>query len=49
MQKGWTREDGKDEEEEQEWDIDTDSAFYGSEESSSSASPLRRGMSMFGI
>jgi NAD+ kinase len=48
MQKGW---DGAEEnkEEEVEWDIDTDSACYGSEESSISASPLRRQMSMFGM
>jgi NAD+ kinase len=50
MQKGW---DGAEENkaEEVEWDIDTgsDSAFYGSEESSISASPLRRQMSMLGL
>ncbi|TVY47273.1 NAD(+) kinase [Lachnellula occidentalis] len=48
LQKGW---DGAEEnkEEEAEWDIDTDSACYGSEESSSSASPLRRQMSMLGM
>jgi NAD+ kinase len=48
MQKGW---DGAEEnkEEEVEWDIDTDSACYGSEESSISASPLRRQMSMLGM
>lgn len=47
MQKGW---DGaSDKEEEVDWDIDTDSAFYGSEESSISASPLRRQMSMLGM
>lgn len=48
MQKGW---DGAEEnkEEEAEWDIDTDSACYGSEESSISASPLRRQMSMLGL
>jgi NAD+ kinase len=47
-QKGW---DGEEEnkEEENEWDIDTDSAFYGSEESSSTASPLRRQMSLLGM
>jgi len=45
MQKGW---DGADEnkEEETEWDIDTDSACYASEESSKSASPMRRQMSL---
>lgn len=47
MQKGW---DGEAEnKEEVEWDIDTDSAFYGSEESSSTASPLRRQMSLLGM
>lgn len=48
VQKGW---DGNEEnkEEEVDWDIDTDSGFYGSEESSSSASPLRRQMSMLGM
>jgi NAD+ kinase len=48
MQKGW---DGAEEnkEEEVEWDIDTDSACYASEESSMSASPLRRQMSMLGL
>ncbi|KAH8815269.1 NAD kinase associated with ferric reductase [Xylogone sp. PMI_703] len=54
-QKGWdgSKEDGEKEdgeaEGEPEWDIDTDSAFYGSEESSISASPLRRQMSLLGI
>jgi NAD+ kinase len=47
MQKGW---DGEaDKEEEVEWDIDTDSAFYGSEDSSISASPLRKQMSLLAI
>lgn len=48
MQKAW---DGTEEnkEEEVEWDIDTDSACYGSEESSLSGSPLRRQMSMLGM
>ncbi|QSZ32363.1 hypothetical protein DSL72_001937 [Monilinia vaccinii-corymbosi] len=48
MQKAWdgTEEDQK---EEVEWDIDTDSGCYGSEESSLSASPLRRQMSMLGM
>lgn len=48
MQKGW---DGAEEnkEEEVDWDIDTDSAFYGSEESSISTSPMRRQMSMLGM
>ncbi|KAI9730463.1 MAG: NAD(+) kinase [Claussenomyces sp. TS43310] len=47
-QKGW---DGETEnkEEQVEWDIDTDSAFYGSEENSSTASPLRRQMSLLGM
>jgi NAD+ kinase len=31
------------------WDIDTDSACYASEESSTAASPLRRQMSMLGL
>ncbi|KAH7022757.1 ATP-NAD kinase-like domain-containing protein [Ilyonectria destructans] len=31
------------------WDIDTDSAFYGSEEGSVSASPIRRQMSLLGL
>ncbi|KAH6898821.1 NAD kinase associated with ferric reductase [Thelonectria olida] len=31
------------------WDIDTDSAFYGSEEGSNSASPIRRQMSLLGL
>jgi len=48
LQKGW---DGATEnkEEEVEWDIDTDSAFYGSEASSISASPLRKQMNMLGL
>jgi NAD+ kinase len=47
-QKGW---DGAEEnkEAEVEWDIDTDSACYASEESSNSASPLRRQMSLLGM
>ncbi|RFU24106.1 hypothetical protein B7463_g12233, partial [Scytalidium lignicola] len=55
-QKGWDgskaddgeKDDGE-AEGEPEWDIDTDSAFYGSEESSISASPLRRQMSLLGM
>ncbi|KAG0650942.1 ATP-NADH kinase YEF1 [Hyphodiscus hymeniophilus] len=45
MQKGW---DGAEEnkEEQVDWDIDTDSACYPSEESSNSASPMRRQMSL---
>jgi NAD+ kinase len=35
--------------EEPEWDIDTDSACYASEDGSISASPLRRQMSMLGM
>ena len=48
MQKGW---DGAEESKEDEvkWDIDTDSACYASEESSNSASPLRRQMSILGM
>lgn len=34
---------------EDDWDIDTDSACYASEEGSASASPLRRQMSLLGI
>lgn len=37
------------EDEEPEWDIDTDSACYASEEGSISASPLRRQMSLLGM
>ncbi|KAF4626793.1 hypothetical protein G7Y89_g11364 [Cudoniella acicularis] len=48
MQKGWDGEE-QNKEEEVEWDIDTDSACYGSEDSSISASPLRRQMSMLGM
>lgn len=40
-------EDGKDDE--PEWDIDTDSACYASEEGSTSTSPLRRQMSLLGM
>ncbi|KAF6840125.1 nad+ kinase [Colletotrichum plurivorum] len=40
-------EDGKDDE--PEWDIDTDSACYASEDGSNSASPLRRQMSLLGM
>ncbi|KAB8298989.1 hypothetical protein EYC80_001126 [Monilinia laxa] len=49
MQKAWDGAEENQEEEEVEWDIDTDSACYGSEESSLSASPLRRQMSMLGM
>ncbi|KAL0939408.1 nad+ kinase [Colletotrichum truncatum] len=40
-------EDGKDDD--PEWDIDTDSACYASEDGSISASPLRRQMSLLGM
>jgi NAD+ kinase len=36
-------------EDDDQWDIDTDSAYYTSEESSIAASPLRRQMSMLGL
>lgn len=41
----------KDDEEQEElgWDIDTDSAYYASEEGSVSASPVRRQMSLLGL
>ncbi|ORY66385.1 ATP-NAD kinase [Pseudomassariella vexata] len=51
-QKGFeSQQDGEcpKEEEEPEWDIDTDSACYASEEGSISASPLRRQMSLLGM
>ena len=48
MQKGWDGAEDK-KEDEVDWDIDTDSACYGSEDSSISASPLRRQMSMLGM
>ncbi|KAH6648499.1 NAD(H) kinase [Truncatella angustata] len=41
--------DAAKDEEEPEWDIDTDSACYASEEGSVSASPLRRQMSLLGM
>lgn len=53
--KGGRGSDGNDEssgstsEDEEGWDIDTDSACYASEESSTAASPLRRQMSMLGL
>ncbi|KAI1082818.1 ATP-NAD kinase [Whalleya microplaca] len=37
------------EEDEPEWDIDTDSAYYASEDGSISTSPLRRQMSLLGM
>jgi NAD+ kinase len=40
---------GEDGSEDEGWDIDTDSACYASEESSTAASPLRRQMSMLGM
>ncbi|KAI5866879.1 ATP-NAD kinase [Durotheca rogersii] len=40
---------GSSEEDEPEWDIDTDSAYYASEDGSNSASPLRRQMSLLGM
>ncbi|KAK7924830.1 ATP-NAD kinase [Apiospora marii] len=52
-QKGFeTKKDGDEStqgEEEPEWDIDTDSACYASEDGSTSASPLRRQMSLLGM
>ena len=36
-------------EDETDWDIDTDSGYYASEEGSVSASPLRRQMSLLGM
>ncbi|KAL6873233.1 NAD kinase associated with ferric reductase [Trichoderma novae-zelandiae] len=37
------------EEDDDSWDIDTDSAYYASEEGSTAASPVRRQMSMLGM
>ncbi|RYP70308.1 hypothetical protein DL769_005014 [Monosporascus sp. CRB-8-3] len=37
------------EDDEPEWDIDTDSAYYASEDGSASASPVRRQMSLLGL
>lgn len=50
-QKGFENKNGQSvaEEDEPEWDIDTDSACYASEEGSISASPLRRQMSLLGM
>ncbi|KAK4160944.1 ATP-NAD kinase-like domain-containing protein [Cladorrhinum sp. PSN259] len=51
-QKGFdTAADGAEKEEEEDncWDIDTDSACYMSEENSNAASPLRRQMSLLGL
>lgn len=41
--------DGTEKDDEADWDIDTDSACYASEEGSTSASPLRRQMSLLGM
>lgn len=46
MQKGF---DAKTEDDSPDWDIDTDSAYYASEDGSTSASPLRRQMSLLGM
>ncbi len=53
-QKAFDQADGKDgsvegSEDDEGWDIDTDSACYVSEENSTAASPLRRQMSMLGL
>lgn len=52
-QKGFESKSGQsgsiNEEDEPEWDIDTDSAYYASEDGSTSASPLRRQMSLLGM
>ncbi|KAI1481644.1 hypothetical protein K445DRAFT_55803 [Daldinia sp. EC12] len=52
-QKGFESKNGSsgsvNEDEEPEWDIDTDSAYYASEDGSNSASPLRRQMSLLGM
>ncbi len=40
---------GQGEDEDEGWDIDTDSGFYESLESSEAASPLKRQMSMLGL
>ncbi|KAI2468043.1 ATP-NAD kinase [Annulohypoxylon bovei var. microspora] len=49
-QKGFESKQGSvDGEEEREWDIDTDSGYYASEDGSNSASPLRRQMSLLGM
>lgn len=42
-------EDGRGDDENDRWDIDTDSACYASEEGSIAASPLRRQMSLLGL
>ncbi|KAI1466811.1 ATP-NAD kinase [Daldinia caldariorum] len=52
-QKGFESKNGHsgsaNEDDEPEWDIDTDSAYYASEDGSTSASPLRRQMSLLGL
>ncbi|KAK4463092.1 ATP-NAD kinase-like domain-containing protein [Cladorrhinum samala] len=51
-QKGFdagTGEKAEEDEEDNCWDIDTDSAYYTSEENSNTASPLRRQMSLLGL
>ncbi|KAI2640474.1 ATP-NAD kinase [Hypomontagnella submonticulosa] len=49
-QKGFESKSGSvNEDDEPEWDIDTDSACYASEDGSISASPLRRQMSLLGM
>ena len=40
---------GEDKEDEESWDIDTDSAYYASEEGSEAASPVRRQMGLLGL
>jgi NAD+ kinase len=52
MQKGFeAKTDNEDDTKDEEpgWDIDTDSAYYASEDGSTSASPLRRQMSLLGM
>ena len=54
VQKGWDADGGDGPgdgsgEDELGWNIDTDSGFYGSEENSNAASPLKRQMSMLGM
>jgi NAD+ kinase len=44
---GTSSDNGKDED--IDWDIDTDSGYYASEEGSVAASPLRRQMSLLGM
>lgn len=53
MQKGFDAGDSTSDlagtDEDVDWDIDTDSAYYASEEGSVAASPLRRQMSLLGM